>query len=88
MSTFRRMFTFKRGIIAGLLILALGNGIALSITARTAHTECMDRNQRTAATAPALAKLAAAAKADGDSHQAHVWADYLARAAKAPPVKC
>ena len=84
----RFRLTFKRGVIVALLILTLGNGFALTWQQRTSHAECVDRNRRAVATAPALAKLVQAARADGDIHMAKVWEQYQRLSQSAPIPKC
>ena len=79
---------FKYMLIAALLLLAIGNGFALTWQQRTSHAECVDRNQRAVATAPALAKLVQATRADGDAHMAQVWEQYRRLSQSAPIPKC
>jgi regulator of protease activity HflC (stomatin/prohibitin superfamily) len=93
---------FKKLVTASILVVTLGTGFNLEAqqsTARQAarlaaaaaaetHNRCVETAKRARATAPALAKFEAAARADGDIHMADVWHQYLDAAKKNPIPMC
>jgi hypothetical protein len=84
----RPLRRFKLAVGAALLVLAMGNGLALTEIHASERAACLDRNRRAEAAAPAFQKLVRAHRLDHDPHATAVWQEYLDAAQHAPLPTC
>ena len=71
-----------------MVIIALTTAFNLKAQQLASRARCLDLARRNAATAPALEKVVAASRADGDQHMASFWQSYLDIARRNPIPKC
>lgn len=79
---------FKIAVGVAMVVLALGNGLALKLTQEQVKQNCVERSERAVSTGKALVKLAEASRKDGDPQAAAVWREYLEATQKAPIPRC